>query len=221
MKLAIFDLDNTLLRGDSDAEWGRYLVDIGVRDAATSGEKNEYFYQQYKQGTLNIQEFLRFQLAIFAEYPRAQLDAWHADYMQTRVLPMITLSARALVEEHRAAGHTLMIITATNRFVTAPIAEEFNIPHLIACELETDSKGQFTGLPTGTPSFQNGKITRLETWLSEHNLTWQDLSESWFYSDSHNDLPLMQRVQHPIAVNPDSTLLQTAKEQAWKIMQLD
>jgi HAD superfamily hydrolase (TIGR01490 family) len=216
LTLAIFDLDNTLLRGDSDHAWGRFLIENHIVDGEEYERENERYYAQYQAGTLDIMEFLAFALRPLAQHDRATLDAWHRQYMQTKVLPMITPAARALVNLHRANGDTLVIITATNRFVTAPIAEEFEIPHLIATEPE-ERDGRFTGQVAGTPCYREGKVTRLKSWMQQQGLTLQD---SWFYSDSHNDLPLLSIVEHPVAVNPDDILRREAQQRGWKILPL-
>jgi len=216
MSLAIFDLDNTLLRGDSDYAWGQYLIERGVVDGEHYREANERYYQQYHAGTLDIMEFLAFALRPLAAHDLTTLDAWHEDYMRVKVLPMITDDARALVERHRAAGDTLMIITATNSFVTRPIARAFGVSNLLATEPEMRD-GRFTGKVAGIPCFRDGKVKRLDAWLHEHD---KNLAGSWFYSDSHNDLPLLERVAHPVAVNPDEILTDTAQERGWPILQL-
>jgi HAD superfamily hydrolase (TIGR01490 family) len=218
MKLALFDLDNTLLACDSDYEWAQYLIGIGILDRTEHEARNLAFYEDYKAGTLDIYAFLDFQLAALARYPRSQLDAWHAEFMRERILPAITEPARSLVAEHRHAGHECVIITATNAFVTAPIAREFGIDHLIATEVE-ETTGGFTGRPSGLPSFREGKVTRLEQWLTPRG-GWSTVTESWFYSDSANDLPLLERVIHPIAVDPDPRLHATAEARGWPIMHL-
>ena len=216
MTLAIFDLDNTLLRGDSDHAWGRFLIENHIVDGEEYERENERYYTQYQAGTLDIMEFLAFALRPLALHDRAALDTWHRQYMQTKVLPMITPAARALVNLHRANGDTLVIITATNRFVTEPIAEEFEIPHLIATEPEVRD-GRFTGRVAGTPCYREGKVTRLKSWLQQQGQTLQD---SWFYSDSHNDLPLLYIVDHPVAVNPDDILRREAQQRGWQILPL-
>jgi len=205
MSLAIFDLDNTLLRGDSDYAWGQYLIERGVVDGEHYREANERYYQQYHAGTLDIMEFLAFALRPLAAHDLTTLDAWHEDYMRVKVLPMITDDARALVERHRAAGDTRMIITATNSFVTRPIARAFGVSNLLATEPEMRD-GRFTGKVAGIPCFRDGKVKRLDAWLHEHD---KNLAGSWFYSDSHNDLPLLERV-----------LTDTAQERGWPILQL-
>jgi len=219
LHLALFDLDNTLLAGDSDFQWGQFLMDEGLLDREMHLEKNLQFYEDYKQGALDIYAFLEFQLKPLSQHPRAQLDAWHARYMEKKVLPMITPKARALVEKHRQNGDLLLIITATNGFVTAPIAREFGVEHLIATTPE-EIDGEFTGRVTGVPSYKEGKVTRLQQWLAEQGKTMQDFEAIWFYSDSHNDLPLLLLVDHPVAVDPDLTLEAYALGRGWPIMSL-
>jgi HAD superfamily hydrolase (TIGR01490 family) len=216
LSLAIFDLDNTLLRGDSDHAWGRFLIENHIVNGEEYERENERYYAQYQAGTLDIMEFLAFALRPLSRHDRATLDGWHRQYMQAKVLPMITPAARALVEQHRAQGDTPVVITATNRFVTAPIAREFNIEHLIATEPE-EHNGRFTGKVAGTPCYRDGKVTRLQDWMREHR---QTLAGSWFYSDSHNDLPLLSIVDHPVAVNPDEILDREARKRGWQILSL-
>ena len=217
MILALFDLDNTLLAGDSDFEWAQYLIDRGVLDREVYEARNQEFYDQYKAGTLDIHEFLDFQLKPLSRHPRKVLDEWHADYMRNRIMPMIRQSARALVAAH--AGETRVLITATNSCVTAPIAREFGIEHLIATDPEARN-GEFTGGVTGTPCFREGKVTRLESWLADHGKTLKSVLKSTFYSDSHNDLPLLEQVTHPVAVDPDASLRAQAVAHGWPVMTL-
>ncbi|MDO9225232.1 MAG: HAD family hydrolase [Pseudomonadota bacterium] len=217
MRLALFDLDNTLLAGDSDFEWAQFLMDQGVLDREVYEARNQQFYDQYKAGTLDIHEFLDFQLKPLSRHSRAQLDAWHREYMATKIIPMIAPGTAELLRRH--AGDTCMIVTATNSFVTAPIARHLGVPHLIATEPEMRDD-EFTGGVAGTPSFREGKVARLEQWLGERGKTWVDVTESWFYSDSLNDLPLLERVQHPVAVDPDATLLQHAQANGWPVLSL-
>jgi HAD superfamily hydrolase (TIGR01490 family) len=216
MSLAIFDLDNTLLAGDSDYLWGLYLARQGAVDRDYYEQENERFYQEYREGRLDIREFLAFSLAPLATHGREQLEAWRESFVEQEIEPIITPKARELVERHRRAGDTLMIITATNAFVTAPIAERFEIPHLIATEPE-QANDAYTGRVAGIPSFREGKVQRLDQWLSEHG---ENLDNSWFYSDSHNDLPLLERVTHPIAVDPDAQLAETAEARGWPTLSL-
>ena len=221
MNLALFDLDNTLLAGDSDFEWAQFLISRGVVDREVQEAKNVYFYDQYKAGTLDIHEFLDFQLAPLARHDRAELDAWHAEYMARHIRPIMTAPSKALVEKHLAAGDLCAIVTATNSFVTGPIAREFAIPHLIGTIPAIDAAtGRFSGKSTGTASFQGGKITRVEAWLESQGLWWGSFERSYFYSDSHNDLPLMQKVDTPVAVNPDDKLRAHAAQMGWEIISL-
>ncbi|OIQ83359.1 haloacid dehalogenase-like hydrolase [mine drainage metagenome] len=219
LQLALFDLDNTLLAGDSDFEWGRFLIGLGVLDEELHLARNTQFYEDYKQGTLDIHAFLEFQLKPLSAHPREQLNTWHAQFMAEVIRPMMTAQARALVEKHRASGDLMVVITATNSFVTAPIAREFGIDHLIATTPE-EVNGEYTGRVSGVPSFKEGKITRLLQWLDSRGQTLQSFEASWFYSDSHNDLPLMQRVDHPVAVNPDPVLRSHAEERGWPVISL-
>ncbi len=217
MNLALFDLDNTLLAGDSDFEWAQFLIDRGVLDREVYEARNQTFFDQYKAGTLNIHEFLNFQLKPLSRHPRAELDAWHAQFMVERIQPMMRDSARALVERHR--DEVRVVITATNSFVTAPIALAFGIEHLIATEPEVRA-GEFTGGVEGTPCFQQGKVQRLEEWLTGRGESLKTVIKSTFYSDSHNDLPLLERVSHPVAVDPDATLQAQAQKRGWPVISL-
>lgn len=219
MQLALFDLDNTLLAGDSDFEWGQFLISQGVLDRELHSARNLQFYEDYKAGTLDIDAFLEFQLGPLSHHPRSQLDAWHRMYMQQKVRPMVASKARALVEKHRRNGDLLVIITATNSFVTTPIAREFGVEYLIGTNPE-EMDGQFTGRVSGIPSFKEGKVTRLLQWLESRGQTLQSFEASWFYSDSHNDLPLMKLVDHPVAVDADPQLREYAEANNWPIISL-
>ena len=219
MRLALFDLDNTLLAGDSDFEWAEFLISQGVLDRQLHQARNAKFYEDYKSGTLDIHAFLEFQLKPLSQHPRSQLDAWHQKYMEIKVRGMMTDKARALVEKHRQAGDLMMVITATNGFVTAPIARAFGIENLIATVPE-EIDGEFTGRVSGVPSFKDGKVTRLHAWLHERKQGLGDFEETWFYSDSLNDLPLLKVVDHPVAVDPDPTLRAYAEEANWPIISL-
>jgi HAD superfamily hydrolase (TIGR01490 family) len=219
VNLALFDLDNTLLNGDSDFEWSQFLIRIGVLDRELFEAKNLAFYEHYKAGTLDIQEFLDFQLKPLSRHARKTLDEWHRQFMREQALGMITQPARDLVDRHRAAGDECVIITATNSFVTAPIAREFGVGHLIATEPE-HKDGEFTGRVAGVPCFREGKIVRLESWLAQRGWTLGSFADTTFYSDSLNDLPLLKKVKHPVAVNPDDTLRQHAELHGWKVMSL-
>ncbi|MFH1816725.1 MAG: HAD family phosphatase [Pseudomonadota bacterium] len=219
MNLVLFDLDNTLLAGDSDYEWGQFLIAKGVVDGAHYEAKNRAFYEDYKAGRLDIYAFLAFALRPLATHTRAQLDAWHAEYMETRIRPMITQAARDLVNRHLDSADLVAVITATNSFVTGPIAKEFGIPHLIATDPE-EIDGHFTGEVAGTPCFREGKVARLEQFLEARGTRLDCLSTSWFYSDSHNDLPLLEKVWHPVAVDPDPTLRAHAEARNWPVISL-
>jgi len=216
VKLALFDLDNTLLAGDSDVEWAQFLIEEGVLHPEEFHAKNMWFADRYKDGTLDIHEFLEFQLAPLAAHPRDRLDAWHEGYMQRKIRPIILERAVDLLESH--AGALRAIVTATNRFITTPIAKELCVEHLVATDIE-EVDGKFTGKPRGTPCFREGKIARVDEWLAAQGKRLGDF-ESWFYSDSLNDLPLLERVDHPVAVDPDPTLLAHAKERNWEIISL-
>jgi HAD superfamily hydrolase (TIGR01490 family) len=222
MKLALFDLDNTLLAGDSDFEWAQFLIAKGVLDREVHEARNQEFYDHYKAGTLDIHAFLDFQLAPLSRHAREELDAWHREFMATRIRPMMTEAARTLVARHLAAGDLCAIVTATNSFVTGPICRAFGVAHLVATVPATDGglNGRFTGKPRGTPAFKDGKIERVEAWLEELGLWWGAFETSHFYSDSHNDLPLLARVSHPVAVDPDDTLQRHALAAGWPVMSL-
>ena len=221
MNLALFDLDNTLLSGDSDYEWAQFLISKGVVDRELQEAKNNAFYADYKAGTLDIQAFLDFQLAPLARHTRSELDAWHREFMASRIRPIMGDAAKALVQRHIATGDLCAVVTATNSFVTAPIARAFGITNLIATIAGTDvATGRFSGAPAGVPAFQSGKITRVETWLTESGHWWGSFEKTWFYSDSHNDLPLMKKVSHPVAVDADATLKKHAEAHGWQVISL-
>jgi HAD superfamily hydrolase (TIGR01490 family) len=216
VSLAIFDLDETLLAGDSDYLWGKFLVDEGIVDREHYERENERFFRQYKEGCLNILEWLEFQLRPLAEHDPDTMHALRARYLKEWIEPIILPKARELVESHRARGHELLIITATNSFITRPIADLLGIASLLACEVECVD-GRYTGKIVGIPSFREGKVLRLKAWLESSG---RDLTESWFYSDSHNDLPLLELVTHPVAVDPDPNLSRIAAERGWPIISL-
>ncbi|MHB8473063.1 MAG: histidinol-phosphatase [Gammaproteobacteria bacterium] len=216
MALALFDLDNTLLGGDSDYLWGRFMVEQGLVDGTHYERENQRFYKQYQDGSLDIHEFLRFALAPLARHDLATLQAWRARYLREKIEPIILPAAQALVERHRTQGDTLVIITATHRFITAPIAALFSVEHLLATEPELIA-GRYTGAVSGVPCYREGKVQRLMTWLKEQGL---DLGESWFYSDSHNDIALLEQVSHPVAVDPDPNLLRYAQDKGWQVISL-
>ena len=216
MSLAIFDLDNTLLAGDSDVLWGQYLVEKGIVDKEYYSSENQRFYDEYNNGTLNILEFLAFSLQPLSRHSMSQLNEWHNDFMENKIQEILLPKAFDLIESHRDKGDTLLIITATNRFVTEPIARLLKIPHLLATDPEIIDDN-YTGLVAGIPCFQGGKVTRLNAWLKENN---EDMKGSCFYSDSHNDLPLLELVDEAIAVDADDILQKVAKENGWKQISL-
>lgn len=220
MELALFDLDNTLLSGDSDYEWAQFLIEEGVLDRGRYESENRRFYDQYKAGTLDIFEFLDFQLAPLAHYPRERLDRWHEAFMERKIRPIIRDKGRSLLRRHQDDGSLCAIITSTNTFVTGPIARELGIAHLLATEIE-EVDGRFTGRARGTPCFREGKIECLNRWLLEQGASVQSFSTSWFYSDSRNDLPLLEHVTRPVAVDPDDALRQTALERGWEVISLE
>ena len=217
--LALFDLDNTLLAGDSDYNWSLFLISEGLLDAKTHQDRNEQFYQDYKNGCLNITEFLAFQLKPLSEHSKKFLDELHVKYMDKVIRPMMTKKAQALVNEHKAAGDLCVVITATNSFVTKPIATAYGIEHLLGSDPEMVN-GEYTGGVTGVPTYKEGKVIRLNQWLEARGTKLIDYEVSYFYSDSHNDLPLMQLVTNPVAVDADETLTAYAKEQAWPAISL-
>jgi HAD superfamily hydrolase (TIGR01490 family) len=216
MPLAIFDLDNTLLDGDSDYLWGQYLIEQGVVDPVDYEKKNQQFYHDYQRGQLDIDAFLNFALRPLSQHPLSELIRWRDGFLREKIIPIILPAAQALINQHRSQGHTLLVITATNRFVTAPIIEYLGIPFLIATEPAQDH-GRYTGAVDGIPAFREGKVQRLTAWLEQHH---QNLTESFFYSDSMNDLPLLETVTHPIAVDPDPLLREIAQQRGWRILSL-
>ncbi|CAN5124148.1 HAD family hydrolase [soil metagenome] len=219
MNLALFDLDHTLLPLDSDYEWGQYLVRNDIVDGRDYKLKNDEFFRQYDAGTLDIHAFLSFAFGPLSGNPRDKLETWHAAYMKEAILPMIHERARALVRKHLDAGDLCAIVTATNSFVVKPIAREFGIEHLIATEPE-EIDGRFTGKVSGTPCFREGKIVRTEAWLAGLGRGWDDFERSTFYSDSANDIPLLERVTDPVAVNPSPSLRKHAAERGWPVIEL-
>jgi len=216
LNLAIFDLDNTLLGGDSDHLWGEFLIEQGLVDGIFYQKENNRFYEQYQSGSLDIAEFLDFSLKPLAENDLVTLSNLHQAFMAEKIEAIILPKATALINKHQQKGDHALIITATNRFVTAPIAQRLGISTLIATDPELVDN-RYTGKVSGTPCFQHGKVERLQQWLDE---TGHTLEESWFYSDSHNDIPLLSLVSHPIAVDPDATLAQHAKNNHWDIISL-
>jgi len=216
LTLALFDLDNTLLAGDSDHAWGDFLVNEGVVDAEAFRKANDEFHQQYMNGELDIQAYLQFAFRPLTENSMEKLSVLRKRFMETIIEPMVLGQGLELIRRHREEGHTLVIITATNRFVTEPIAARLGIANLIATEPEMKD-GAFTGYLSGTPCFQEGKITCLEAWLETHD---ESADGAWFYSDSHNDLPLLKRVSQPVAVDPDTKLRAEALSSGWPIISL-
>jgi HAD superfamily hydrolase (TIGR01490 family) len=216
VSLAIFDLDNTLIAGDSDYLWGQFLVENGIVARDSYEAANARFYEEYKDGSLDIARFLEFALEPLARNDPADLDRWRGAFIAEKIVPALLPAARALIGKHREAGDLPLIITATNRFVTEPIARLYSIDHLIATAPEFRA-GRYTGRFVGTPCFREGKVARLDEWLAEQG---RDLKGSWFYSDSLNDLPLLSRVDHPVAVDPDDTLSRHARERGWPVISL-
>jgi HAD superfamily hydrolase (TIGR01490 family) len=216
VSLAIFDLDNTLLAGDSDYLWGQYLVEQGVVNRDAYEAANLRFFQDYQAGQLDIQQFLGFALQPLAENDPADLLAWRQDFIEQKIRPILLPQASQLIEQHRRRGDRVLVITATSRFVTEPIVALYGIEHLIATTPEVVD-GRFTGQFVGTPCFRQGKVTRLREWLEEVD---GDLAGSWFYSDSHNDEPLLALVDQPVAVDPDETLLALAHQRGWPVISL-
>lgn len=216
MSLAIFDLDNTLLAGDSDYLWGEFLIAQGLVDGDFYRRENLRFYEAYKAGNLDIYEFLAFSLKPLTEHDPDTLNRLHAQFMQDSIEPIILPAALRLIDAHRSRGDTLLIITATNRFVTGPIAQRLGIDNLLATEPEMVD-GRYTGKVSGTPCFQAGKVSRLMEWLGG---TRHDLQQSSFYSDSHNDIPLLEMVTYPVAVDADEPLTRHARQKGWRLMSL-
>lgn len=214
MALALFDLDNTLLNGDSDHSWGMYLADIGAVDSDLQKQKQDFFYQQYLDGILDIREFCEFQFAVLTQHSLEQLHSWRADFLETVIEPMILDGKAELLDKHRAGGDDLVIITATNDFITTPIADRLNVPTLIATNAE-QMNGRYTGKLSGVPCYQAGKVTRLNAWLNQQGKKFEN---SYFYSDSINDLPLLELVDTPIAVTPDDKLRAHAEKSNWQII---
>lgn len=216
MNLAIFDLDNTLIKGDSDHAWGEFLVKRQLVDVEYYAKRNHAFYADYLRGALDIEAYLNFCLQILSQHPKHQLLSWREEFIEEKIKPMLLPKAEELINAHRTAGDTLLIITATNRFVTEPIAELLNIEHLLASEVE-EIDGVFTGKPCGIPCYQHGKIQRLDAWLAQQGFKPQRCA---FYSDSHNDLPLLKQVDMPVAIDPDPVLRAHAAEHGWPIRSL-
>jgi HAD superfamily hydrolase (TIGR01490 family) len=216
LSLAIFDLDNTLIAGDSDHLWGEFLVEQGKVDAEHYRERNDYFYRAYQEGSLDIDEYLQFALAPLRGYTPEELKPLHSAFMENKIHPIMLPKALNLIQKHRDQGDILLIITATNRFITAPIAELLGIPNLLASDPELVD-GRYTGRPTGIPCFQHGKVTRLNAWLEQNGLS---STTHYFYSDSANDIPLLSTVSHPVAVDPDTRLQHYAEQNSIPVISL-
>ncbi len=220
LRLALFDLDHTLIPLDSDYAWGQFTVSLGWRDAESHTRANDAFYEQYKAGTLDIAEYIRFATGALREHGMARAHAAHQRFMQEVIRPAMSEPALALLRAHQAAGDEVVIVTATNEFVTRPIAQAFGVDELIAIDLERDPQGEPTGEIRGVPSFREGKVARVEQWLSARGFSWASVAHSTFYSDSINDLPLLEKVHEPVATNPDARLQAIALERGWRILNL-
>jgi len=218
--LALFDLDHTLLPLDSDHEWGEFLARVGAVDGDAYRARNDAFFAQYNAGVLDPVEYLEFALGTLAGFPRLELEALHARYMREVIEPAIRPQALKLVREHQAAGDLVAIITATNHYITAPIAAAFGVEHHIAAMPERDAAGNLTGRLAGTPTSGPGKITHMHAWLERLGQPFGSFGRSHFYSDSHNDIPLLSIVSHPVATNPSAALATHAREQGWPTIQL-
>lgn len=216
MTLALFDLDNTLIAGDSDHAWGQFIVERELVDAELYARANDQFYTDYENGNLDVEAYLRFALEPLSRYSREELQAFHLDFMVSHVGPMWLAAADALIAEHRAKGHRIVVITSTNRFVVEPIVTQLNISEIICSEPEIEG-GRYTGNFVEEPCFREGKITKLNRWLEAHN---ENIEGAWFYSDSFNDLPLLELVDNPVAVDPDALLEKRAREASWPILSL-
>jgi HAD superfamily hydrolase (TIGR01490 family) len=220
MNLALFDLDHTLIPLDSDYEWGQFMCRIGAVDAATFAARNKEFFAQYQAGTMDPVAYLEFALGHLARFKRAELDEMHQQFMDEVIKPAILPQAHDLLQKHRDAGDLVGIVTATNRFVTAPIAQALGVEHLIAAEPEQTAEGEYTGHLKGVPTSGPGKVVHTNAWLSGMDKSLSSFPQSWFYSDSHNDIPLLSVVTHPVATNPNTTLTAHAQAKGWPIIRL-
>ena len=218
-QIALFDLDHTLIPFDSDHAWGEHTISLGWRDPVDFKRRNNEFFEQYRAGTLDLHQYMRFATEAIRAQGAEKSSAGHASFMQAVVQNGIKPEALALVQNHRQAGHEVVIVTATNEFVTRPIAAAFGVSELIAVELERDADGLITGEIHGTPSFREGKVSRVGDWLAARQLYWDGV-ETWFYSDSMNDVPLLEKATHAIATNPDERLRALAIERGWRILDL-
>jgi HAD superfamily hydrolase (TIGR01490 family) len=218
-QVALFDLDYTLIPVDSDYQWGEFTLALGWCDGEDFKRRNAQYYEDYKAGTLDIYDYVRFATRAMRTQGAEKSAQAHARFMQTIIDTMIPPKALALVQAHQAAGDEVVIVTATNEFVTRPIATAFGVKELIAVELVRDAQGEFTGEIAGTPSFREGKVARVQAWLAARQLDWHTV-QTVFYSDSINDLPLLEKVTHPVATNPDAALRAIASERQWRILEL-
>jgi len=218
--IALFDLDHTLIPIDSDFEWGQFLCRVGAVDADEFARRNAEFFAQYQAGTLDPVEYLEFALGTLAQFPRTKLDALHQQFMQEVINPALLPAAYDLIKKHQDQGDLIAIITATNRFVTAPIAIALGVEHLMAAEPELDANGNITGKLLGVPSSGAGKVVHLQDWLVKKDLQLSDFTHSYFYSDSQNDIPLLERVSHPVATNPNAKLSAHAQAKGWPQLHL-
>lgn len=216
--LAIFDLDNTLINIDSGHAWSAFLIKKMPDDAAQTEVQNEKFYRDYQNGCLDIDAFCKFHLAPLSRYSKEELAEFHREFMAEYIIPHISPMQRMLVQSHQMAGDETLVISSTNEFIITPICHLFGITNIIGTQLETGTDGRYTGNYIGTPSFREGKITRLNQWLAERGETLESYGKTYFYSDSKNDLPLLSLVNEPVAVNPDAELEQEAKEKGWPVL---
>lgn len=219
MRLTLFDLDHTLLAGDSDYGWGRFAVRHGLVDAREYERKNAWFYAAYQAGNLDQAAYLAFCLEPLARYSMGELDAWHRKFMAETIEPLMTAPGRLLVQARLRAGDLVAIVTSTNSFITRPIARAYHVEHLIATDPEVRD-GRYTGRVSGIPAFREGKVARLHAWLGQRGERLDDFAQSWFYSDSTNDMPLLEAVTHPVAVDPDQELRRIAEQRGWTIITL-
>ena len=219
LRLALFDLDHTLLPLYSDYEWGEFTIRIGWNDPVEFARRNDEFYAHYQAGTLDVHDYVRFATEAVRQRGPEAAAAAHLQFMRDVISPAIQPQALSLIRQHQAAGDEVLIVTATNEFVTAPIAQALGVPQLLAVQLARDASGWYTGEIDGVPTMRQGKVTRMEQWLAERKLSWASV-ESTFYSDSTNDLPLLEKVDHPVATNPDPRLRALAQERGWRILDL-
>lgn len=219
-RLTLFDLDHTLLSGDSEVAWSEFLVDRGHLDRAVYAEQSAAWYRQYRDGTLDVPAYYAYQLGLLARFRRTELEPLRRDYLAERIEPLLTRAARNLVAERIAAGDLVAIVTATHRFLTEPIAALFGIEHLLATEPEANEQGDFTGRLIGEPCLREGKIAHVERWLARIGRRWEEFDECWFYSDSANDIPLLEKADRAVAVDPDPRLLAHAEARGWTVLSL-